>query len=219
MALGRKLRERGASFSLAREGPNSLQSVMSQLAVGMIQRVNFKCCFPATIVEVLDFYVEVGQEDRCPDVLTQLLEVDRGLSGCDYITNKLLPFVTAIAKFVRDRGIPAFTLPYATFFKAAVDAWCKRILGAKPTKAAAEFQVTLKSLVDCCDHCRSIAASMNGGRKQTIFLPKVGTEVAGHVDAQMKSSCKPSVASGTITRSSPAGFMVSPLNSSAAFKG
>lgn len=206
MHLARQLLARRASLTFPTPSTTTVATLVNDLVMSILRRFNLATCSPATIISLIGFCFEVGHQAQCEGILGRLLE-ERSLTT-DHVKSCLLPLTGDLSAMLIKRGISLSAPPYATFFKTTLFAWVNRILGPKPTDAPPQLATTLTQLRACCSSCRTVAANLDHGNVKTFRLDRVGAPGAKHLDAQMRSCCKSSVATWSIVSSTPRGFTV-----------
>lgn len=206
MYLSRQLRARVASFVWPAESKTSIPSLVGDLLNAMLRRVNPIALSSSEVISYLTFLHEIGQQGQCAGILNRLVE-EKALTP-SHITARLVPLIGDLTAFLSQKSINQSSQPYASFFKAATFAWCRKVLGAKPPDVSTQVANVVRSLNGCCQSCKPVATFLQSSNKRDLRLDRVGAPLAKHMDTKMRSCCSPNFATWTIIMSNPRGFQV-----------
>ena len=133
--------------------------------------------FPSTahtsIVQLLDFYLDTGNEALCTSLLWPLISPE-ALSPTT-IQLIMMPLLRSLSELLRRRKISPTTPPFSAVFKNVMLAWAATVLGPSP---ASRMAITPSAGDQCsCNGCREVLSWLqspnSGPTLQLRLLPTI----------------------------------------------
>lgn len=207
--VARQIKTRLASTEPQPDIPVAVPPLIEVLAAAAVRKSKVDVLSAYDIEELLSFCLENGYSRGCEALLKQV--TDEKLMKTDHINNCLLPLFRSLPSLLKKHAIDLSTNSYASFFKAVIFAWTRKILGPKPADGSAHVPPVVQKLAKLCQcrQCKDIVDFFQYSLNKDLRLEGVGAAVSKHLESRMLACGASVIAKWRTVQSKPRTFTVS----------